>query len=103
MFKVHNGTRPDGLHPLCYTCSRGTIMRGAAESREEIYCGSINEFIKTRVVECTGYQDKRLTDLWDMRQAAWILSTDKAKNKIGFAPYVKWKEEHKYEDLLPGD
>lgn len=103
MLKIHGGTRADGEHPLCNTCKSSTVMRGAAESQESIYCHSMGEFLKNRVVQCSSYKCQSDVALSDMRDSAWILSTDKAKGKIGFQPAKEWKETHKREELIPGD
>lgn len=103
MLKIHRGTRPDGESPLCVTCQKGTVMRGAAESQESIHCGEVGKFLKMRVVECNDYLKRGEVQLHDMKCIAWVLSTDKAKNKIGFQKYSDWRSEHKGELLLPDD
>lgn len=77
-------------------------MRGAAESQEKIYCGEIGQFLNIRVVQCSDFKDRRDKDLYDMREAAWILSTDR-KKKIGFTPSKEWRKDHQGHELIPGE
>lgn len=78
-------------------------MRGAAESQESIYCHNIGEFLRNRVVQCSSYKCQTDTSLSDMRESAWILSTDKAKNKIGFQPVKEWREANQRSEVIPGE
>ena len=76
-------------------------MRGAAESQERIYCHEISGFVNIKVVECNAYKHKNAVSLYDMREAAWILSTDKKKKTIGFQKYNEWKRGNPNDDVLP--
>ena len=99
MDKVRNGTRPDGKQ-LCLTCRKATIMKGAGESQELIYCGDISEFLKLRVVECSKYDDKDLPSIHDLRETAWILCTTDKKT-IGFVTVSEYRTQYKTHRILP--
>ena len=94
LVKIQAGTRSDGTR-LCDTCHSGTIMRGAADSDETVYCSQINQrLVPTRVVECNRYQDRTKPTLWDMEQIAWILVTRGAGKQIGFMSAADWQKSH---------
>lgn len=104
LIKIYSGgTRSDGKIPLCNTCTYGQVMKGAAESNEVIYCNNISEYIRTRIVQCSGYKNKSLTPIYEMKEIAWVLSTNKAKTKIGFQKYSAWRKDNEGTELIPGE
>jgi len=101
LVKIQRGTRSDGDR-LCDTCHSATIIRGAADSDETVYCLQINQrVVPTRVVECSRYQDKSKPTLWDMEQIAWVLVTKGAGKQIGFMSAQQWRENHPTATLMP--
>jgi hypothetical protein len=100
--KIREGTRSDGKR-LCDTCRSGTIMRGAAESAEIVYCGQVESTLPMRIVECSRYDDKAAISVHAMAEIAWVLLTDKSGSKIGFLSPDRWRKERKHEDALPSD
>lgn len=98
MIKVKGGTRPDGPS-ICSGCRRSVTMLGAADSDEKVYCHEIGEFLKTRVVQCSSFEDKSKPTLYDMRDAALILVMKKNR-EIGFIRSAEFRKEYK-EDILP--
>ena len=98
--KILSGTRSAHAPRLCDTCNSGVVRRGAAESDEQIYCTIIQREVRNRVVECNRYIDRTQPSLWDLRQIAWVLDTDK-RQRIGFVRVQEWEQQHEDEDLLP--
>lgn len=80
--RILKGTRSDNKR-LCDTCRWAGILKGAAESEEYIYCRWMDHEVPLCVVECTGYDDKTIPSLGDMRAIAWTLET-KDNRVIGF-------------------
>jgi hypothetical protein len=99
--KILNGTRPSCAPRLCDTCQSGLVRKGGAESDERIYCIIMERDIETRVVECNRYVDRSQPSLWEMRQIAWVLSTDSKREAIGFVRAKDWERKHEDEELLP--
>ena len=60
-----------------------------------------NDSITSPVLECSEYDDKRVAQLWDMKDSAWYLRTDGKSKKIGFVPRSRMtiKEKKELEDL----
>jgi uncharacterized cysteine cluster protein YcgN (CxxCxxCC family) len=100
--KIREGTRSDGKR-LCDTCRSGTVMRGAAESAEIIYCNQVESTLPIRVVECSRYDDKAAISVHAMAEIAWVLLTDKSGQKIGFLSPDRWRKDRKGEDIIPGE
>ena len=99
MNKVYNGTRSDNKQ-LCLTCRKASVMKGAAEGQEMIYCNEVSEFLKLRVVECSKYDDKNLPSIHDLRETAWILCTTN-KNTIGFIRVEEYRKLTQGYRILP--
>lgn len=97
---VTGGTR-SAAKPLCETCSRSTVMKGAAESHERVYCHSISGYIDRPIVECNSYHSIADVSLRTMEDVAWILVTKKAGREIGFLKAAQWKKENKFEEVIP--
>lgn len=93
--KMPGATRSDGKR-LCDTCRSSTIIKGAAESAEVVYCGVVSAVLPFKVVDCNDYDDKASISLRQMGQSAWVLETDKSGRKIGFVSPDRWKQENKH-------
>lgn len=82
---VQGGTPTgDALCPTCRNCHR---VAGASASAVELRClsrGGFDNRISFPILECSGYDDKRLPSRWDMEQIAWVLATDVKTKQIGF-------------------
>jgi hypothetical protein len=100
--KVFQGTRSIDAPRLCDSCEGGMIMRGAADSEEQVFCMRMKRAISTRVTECNQYIDRTQPPLWALKQIAWVLHVDSKRQKIGFLTAKAWQEEHDNEDLIPG-
>lgn len=100
VLKVREGTRSDGKR-LCDSCSASTIVKGAAESQEFVYCRQLPDdgLVPVRVVECSKYEDKAAPSLYNMEQIAWVLVTNKSGMSIGFVSPDKWSKEKRGEKL----
>lgn len=90
--KIRNGTRSDSTD-LCPSCVSCTVRKGGRDSDEVRYCSDFRTNLTERVSECSGYLNKNLTSIQNMKETAWILSTNK-KREIGFTPYKKWREDN---------
>lgn len=99
--KVRNGTRSDEKR-LCDTCAYSHIMKGAADSKEVIYCQKTGHYIKFRVVDCNQYYSKNATSLGSFYEIAWVLQSDKKKGKLGFLTPQEFKQqERKNSPIIP--
>ena len=91
--KIQGGTR--GSKGLCSTCSYSQIIKGTSDSEELVYCSRLSSWeggrVPFTVVECNEWADKSKPSLHDMRQTAWVLSTDKQK-KYGFQSPKEWRK-----------
>lgn len=98
--KVIHGTRSDKAPRLCDTCWNGLIVRGAADSDEQVFCNSLDAPVKLsmRVVECSRFNDKSQPSLYDLRKIAWVLDVDPERQPIGFLRAAEWLEKYGDED-----
>lgn len=99
--KVLHGTRSAQAPRLCDTCHGGVVRRGAAESDEHVFCTIIEREVRTRVVECNRYDDRRQPSIWELRKIAWVLQFDSRRQPIGFVRAQEWQKQHTAEELLP--
>jgi hypothetical protein len=100
--KIREGTRSDGRR-LCDSCRFSTIMRGAADSEERIYCAKLDapSLVPLRVVQCNKYDDRSTPSLYDYQQIAWVLETSPSR-KIGFVSPEKRRNKFGHmPDVLP--
>lgn len=100
VLKIKDGTR--GSTGLCSTCSHSQIIKGSSDSQELTLCRVMNAYnggtVPFKVVECNEFADKSKPSLRDMREVAWVLSTNKQK-KYGFQTPKEWRK-NKEEDGL---
>lgn len=88
---------------LCKSCRRGMLIQGIGDAEQVQYCNRIDKAIRFKVAECTEYDDKSRPALYDMRETAFYLMTNKGKveRSIGFMSpqeYRKQKEASPDED-----
>lgn len=95
VLKVKDGTR-SGVG-LCTTCRYSHIIKGASESQQVTLCSQMSGTgqVPFAVVECNDYQNKAQTSLSDMRETAWVLSTDKTK-RFGFQTPKEWRKNREF-------
>lgn len=78
--------RPESL---CYTCSNAHIVRGFAESEEQVWCTygwhSPMRPVPFLVRTCTDYNDVQRASLYDMEEMALILMDGSRGKKVGFS------------------
>jgi hypothetical protein len=86
--KVYGGDPDTSVTSLCMTCRNGMRTVGTSSVDVKVHCRMFDKPIQMAFVsECSSYDDKRLPSLYDMRQIAWVLETDrKAQKTIGFRP-----------------
>jgi hypothetical protein len=89
--KVVGGTPYHSGSSLCLTCRRATVVKGPSLSSEIIRCHALERTMEFPVRECDSYDDRAQPSLWDMKEIAWALVTDK-RNRIGFVPRKDWSE-----------
>ncbi len=79
---------------LCGTCSHARIIQGRTESERIVICERAWETLRVSfvVVRCTGYTDRRLPDLDEMKEIAWVLRTKSAGHRAGFVSAEKNRE-----------
>lgn len=89
--KVKDGTRDNSN--LCTTCAFSVVIKGSADSEVATRCTVMDyKEVPFRVVECNKYINKAEPSIYDMREIAWVLSTDKQK-KYGFRSPKEWKKD----------
>ena len=97
--KVYRGTPIHWRESLCRTCRYAWIRQGLAESDETIVCSAAPGQDATQITSvthlCSYYTDKRLPSLRDMREIAWVLTTDKKRNSIGFQSPVERRQQQR--------
>ncbi|PYQ41683.1 MAG: hypothetical protein DMF77_15115 [Acidobacteria bacterium] len=94
--KVFGGTPQHSAPSLCLTCRRATVVKGHSLSSEIIRCHALDRTMDFPVRECDSYDDRSQPSLWDLKEIAWALVTDK-RNRIGFVPRKDWSEALKRE------
>lgn len=99
--KVFQGTRSIDAPRLCDSCSNGVVMRGPANSEENVHCSLMEKTIEMRVTECNRYVDRSKPSLWAMQEIAWVLQSDTKRQKIGFVSAKEWRKLNENENLVP--
>ncbi len=99
VIKTRNGTRSI-KSSACRTCAYGQVMRGAADSQEQIFCIQIGRSVNMDVSECNNYYNRNLPDLYLMAKTAWILEPSADRKEYGFVPYREYAKRHPHEDVL---
>lgn len=100
--KIQRGTRFSSASRLCDGCWSGVVTRGAAENEERVYCSAMRSEVRTKVIECSAFRDRRRNSLDDMAQIAWILRTDSNRQSVGFVRVSDWRRKHEDEPVIPG-
>jgi|SRR5579863_184607 len=105
--KIHKGTvRHDGPS-LCDSCRHATIIKGSSLSQKYIVCSQLGErgvqYLNSfeKITSCTEYSDKARTTLAEMKSVAWVLVTDRRREKIGFKTPKEWREQRQKERTNP--
>ena len=81
--KIIGGT-PHGGTSLCVTCRNALTMKGQNLQLETLCCYHSNPVrVRFPICECSGYDDKRLPNLYDMKSIAWNIET-RNRGKVGF-------------------
>jgi hypothetical protein len=99
--KVLQGARSVDAPRLCDTCSNGIVLRGSADSEEQVHCSLVEKPITIRVTECNRYTDRTQAPLWVMQEIAWVLHTDAKRENIGFLNNKEWRRLNNGENLVP--
>lgn len=99
---VINGTRPSDGNSLCESCTNSIITKGDRESEVHIECSAMHKLPAFRkIVDCTAYINRSATSLNEMKEMAWVLVTDRNRQKIGFQQAREWRKENKSERIIP--
>ena len=69
---------------LCKTCTFSTCATFDDNTRA-VYCSQLDTRLSKRVSECNRYKKKGEPTVWDMKEIAWVLRTEKSGRAIGFA------------------
>lgn len=92
-FKIKDGTT-NSSKDLCQTCSNRFIRRGAIGSGEDLkMCKAFRDPqpVYGAIAECSGYFPANEPDLWNLKEIAWKIDTDKKTGKVGFISPKDWK------------
>lgn len=85
--------QPGNATTLCATCTRGTMTVDKHDHRH-VWCHAIEKPVFVDIVQCNSHSSKRTTTLYEMKQIAWVITTDEKKN-IGFRPLSLLKGEER--------
>jgi len=91
---VYGGT-PVGTGSKCDSCIHARVIRGYAESERIVLCDwSWREPMRItfKVRECSNYADKRLPDVEEMKEVAWMLVSKSAGKTAGFISAADFKK-----------
>ncbi len=83
---VRNGIAA-GSQSLCRSCRNAHIVRGYADSEEEVRCGFFYEeprVVTFPVSQCTDFLDKLTPTLYEMQKIAFVIDVKRAKAIAGF-------------------
>jgi hypothetical protein len=86
VLKVQNGTQRSDVN-LCLSCRMALHIQSAQSSNEVLLCSASGQpplRISEPVGKCSGYLDKNQPTLYDLRDIAWTLMTDKGGRSLGF-------------------
>ena len=72
--------------PLCRTCRQSQYVQGQSLSDCHLYCHAITptKQLSSEAYECGMYEDKRLPQMYQLEQIAWIFAKDVKTKRIGF-------------------
>ena len=102
---IRGATARSDQPSLCLSCVSRMYYKDD-NGRELRYCsrlyydGAAHQ-VPPRVVECSMYSDASLPSMLEMKQAAWILRTERSGSKIGFTPSLSAREREKYDEWDP--
>lgn len=102
MVRMRGGDTP--IHSqtsLCLSCRCSQVTHGQSLDEDIVLChnrGSEPWRVRIRVSECSDYEDKSLSPLWEMEKIAWRVSADKLSGRIGFLDPKQYKVKHPNED-----
>jgi hypothetical protein len=68
---------------LCRTCRYATLVEGSTATQRINRCSCLGARVPFPVTSCNEWQDRSATDLWDMKQIAWVVEV-KGSRPIGF-------------------
>ena len=78
---------------ICEQCQWGQVFeRRGGQITVLCHEAGASVRIPPDVVRCTEFDDKRLTNKYEMEKIAWVIRHDKSGQAVGFAP-PKRKEE----------
>lgn len=89
MFKIQADRKT-----LCESCDAG-IVTEAADNVVRAWCGQRGTPIRVpnMIEKCSSYKQKGEPSLYDLKEIAWMLITDKKGNKIGFKRLSEIRKE----------
>lgn len=96
---IESGTKSDQDKDLCLSCKSVTYIQGHMEKEVIKHCTILGDVVNFLVYNCTDYKNKAAVSLYDMREIAWVLRTDKHQ-QIGFIRAKDFERETK-ESVLP--
>lgn len=83
VLKIKGGT-VSGKTNLCKTCRDSHITRDRNNQEVTICNSGRARLITSPIAECNRYDDESLPSLYDLRQIAWTVETDKKTKQVGF-------------------
>lgn len=87
----------EGSGTLCDTCRRGQVMTTDL-GQFIVICqsGGEDKVLRSRIVDCSKYADKRKPALYEMEEHAWLLVTEARHGQtVGFISPKQRKKDGK--------
>ena len=70
---------------LCKSCTLGTV-RTDSRGITSVYCSDTRNYMRREILSCTAYEERNGMQLWQYKEIAWSLKTDKNRGPMGFFP-----------------
>lgn len=83
VLQIKGGTTK-GQTNLCKTCRESMITRDRNNHEVTLCLYSRVRQITAPIAECNKYDNMSMPSLYDLKQIAWSVETDKKSSKIGF-------------------
>jgi hypothetical protein len=96
---VEGGTAKGGVN-LCLSCTWAKVREGQ-DGKTTIRCAEFEAWVTTNTYRCSAYRHKNQTDVYTMKEIAWIVTAE-TRGKIGFKQFkdLNEEEQRKVERLL---
>jgi hypothetical protein len=92
-FKGEPPTERDHTKSLCETCRSAVLLHGHGESEQLHYCQWLERPLTFKVARCSRYKSELEMTVHEMQDIAWILRPDENRQKYGFHPPERKRDD----------